>query len=98
LTGRRPTLELALISGVNDTDREIEALVGFCRGLLCHVNLIPANPVAGTGLERSEQRRARAAQARIAAAGIEVSLRAERGADIDAACGQLRQRRAGTDG
>jgi 23S rRNA (adenine2503-C2)-methyltransferase len=48
-TGRRPTLEYALIAGVNDTPHELAALIGFARGILCHVNLIPLNPVAFGG-------------------------------------------------
>jgi 23S rRNA (adenine2503-C2)-methyltransferase len=91
-TGRRPTLEYALIEGVNDTAAELEALVAFARGLLVHVNLIPVNPVAGTGLTRSAATRARAFRDTLMAVGIEASIRAERGTDIDAACGQLRQR------
>ena len=91
-TGRRPTLEFALLGGVNDTDAELAALVGFCRGLLVHVNLIPANPVAGTGFGRSAGGRASHFANALEAAGIEATVRVERGADIDAACGQLRQR------
>lgn len=93
-TGRRPTLEYALIAGVNDTDAELEALVGFARGLLCHVNVIPANPVAETGYARSGRDRVRVFLRALAGAGVEASERAERGADIDAACGQLRARSA----
>jgi 23S rRNA (adenine2503-C2)-methyltransferase len=92
-TGRRPSLEFALIATVNDTDAELEALVGFCRGLLAHVNLIPMNPVAQTGFVRSPAERVRAFEGGLRSAGIQVSVRTERGADIDAACGQLRQRR-----
>jgi 23S rRNA (adenine2503-C2)-methyltransferase len=91
-TGRRPTLEYALIAGVNDTPAELEALVAFARGLLVHVNLIPVNPVEGTGLKRAETARARAFADTLAAVGVEATIRTERGADIDAACGQLRQR------
>jgi 23S rRNA (adenine2503-C2)-methyltransferase len=92
-TGRRPSLEFALIAGVNDTDAELAALVGFCRGLLVHVNLIPMNPVAETGFTRSPAEKVRAFEDGLRAAGIQVSVRVERGTDIDAACGQLRQRR-----
>ena len=91
-SGRRPSLEYALIDGVNDTDAELAALVAFCRGLLVHVNLIPVNPVAESGFDRSQADRVQVFNRGLEAAGIEVSLRAERGADIDAACGQLRQR------
>jgi 23S rRNA (adenine2503-C2)-methyltransferase len=91
-TGRRPSLEFALVAGVNDTPAELSALITFCRGLLVHVNLIPMNPVADTGLKRSPAERIAVFQRELHASGIEVSVRAERGADIDAACGQLRQR------
>jgi 23S rRNA (adenine2503-C2)-methyltransferase len=91
-TGRRPSLEYALLEGVNDTDRELAALIQFARGMLAHVNLIGANPVDGLPFRRSSAQRARAFETALSAAGIETSLRAERGADIDAACGQLRQR------
>jgi 23S rRNA (adenine2503-C2)-methyltransferase len=92
ISGRRPTLEFALAAGVNDTDKEIEALVAFARGMLVHVNLIPMNPVEGTGLERTPPGRVRVLRDSLLEAGIETSIRVERGADIDAACGQLRQR------
>jgi len=91
-TGRRPTLEYALIDGVNDTEAELDALVAFCRGLLCHVNLIPANPVGRSGLGRPSSGRVELFEGRLRQAGVECSVRVERGADIDAACGQLRQR------
>ena len=64
----------------------------FCRGLLCHVNLIPVNPVEHSGLRRSPADRGRAFVEALARKGVEASVRRERGADIDAACGQLRQR------
>lgn len=91
-TGRRPSLEFALTSGVNDTDAELSALIAFCRGLLAHVNLIPVNPVAESGFSRSPAERVAAFERALRGAGVEVSVRAERGTDIDAACGQLRQR------
>jgi 23S rRNA (adenine2503-C2)-methyltransferase len=93
-TGRRPTLEYALAAAVNDTAAELDALVEFCRGALVHVNLIPINTVSGAGLERSTADRARAFRDALKATGTEASIRVERGADIDAACGQLRQRDA----
>ena len=92
VTGRRPTLEYALIADVNDTAAELEALVAFARGMLVHVNLIPINPVDGADMKRSDAGRARAFRDTLAAVGVEASIRVERGADIDAACGQLRQR------
>ena len=91
-TGRRPTLEYALATGVNDTDAELGALVAFARGMLAHVNLIPVNPVADAGLERSVAARVSLFRDTLLQAGVETSVRVERGTDIDAACGQLRQR------
>lgn len=91
-TGRRPSLEFALVSGVNDTDDELRALVEFCRGLLVHVNLIPINPVEGAEFRRPAHDRLSAFERSLMASGTEVSVRTERGADIDAACGQLKQR------
>lgn len=93
-TGRRPSLEYALIAGINDTNAELAELVEFARGLLVHVNLIPVNPVAEASLARSNERRVNEFSRALERAGIAASVRAERGADIDAACGQLRQRRA----
>lgn len=91
-TGRRPSLEYALISGVNDSAAELSALIRFARNLLVRVNLIPVNPVAGSGFLRAKDDRVAVFQRELHMSGIEASLRAERGADIDAACGQLRQR------
>ncbi|MDZ4179548.1 MAG: 23S rRNA (adenine(2503)-C(2))-methyltransferase RlmN [Coriobacteriia bacterium] len=91
-TGRRPTLEYALMAGVNDSDDELAALLGFCRGLHCHVNLIPINPVRDSEFRRSESSRVVGFRDALQRSGTEASIRSERGADIDAACGQLRQR------
>lgn len=91
-TGRRPSFEFALIEGVTDTDAELAALVTYTSGLLCHVNLIPINPVPGSPMRRSSIARAEEFVRALGSAGTEASIRTERGADIDAACGQLRQR------
>lgn len=91
-TGRRPSFEYALIAGVNDSPAELEALTAFAQGLLCHVNLIPINAIAGSSLQRGSTRRAQEFLAALGRKGVEASIRAERGSDIDAACGQLKQR------
>jgi 23S rRNA (adenine2503-C2)-methyltransferase len=91
-TNRRVSLEYALIDGVNDADEQVAALVTYASGLLCHVNLIPVNPVEQTGLGRSARERSRVFMRALTDAGVAVSVREERGADIDAACGQLKQR------
>lgn len=90
-TGRRPSLEYALMAGINDTPEQLEALLDFCKGMLVHVNLIPVNPAAGEAV-RPDVDAVREFEQALIRHGIESSVRAERGADIDAACGQLRQK------
>jgi 23S rRNA (adenine2503-C2)-methyltransferase len=89
-TGRRPTLEYALIDSVNVSDDELAALVDFCRGMLVHVNLIPMNPVEDSGLGRAAAERVGDFARVLRRAGVESSERVERGTDIQAACGQLK--------
>lgn len=91
-TGRRPTYEYALIKGVNDTDEELTYLCDFCRDTLCHVNIIKLNEVAGSKFQPSSDVRAEEFVRRLENVGVEATIRNSRGADIDAACGQLRQR------
>ena len=91
-TGRRPTYEYALIAGVNDTREHLDALVQFCEGDLCHVNLIQLNNVPGSPFKPSSEERAYEFVNRLAGIGVEATIRESRGPDIDAACGQLRQR------
>ena len=91
-TGRRPTYEYALIGGVNDTDAEMQALCDFCEGTLAHVNLIQLNEVEGSKLRPSTAARAEDFVRSLARVGVEATVRNSRGADIDAACGQLKQR------
>jgi len=90
-TGRRPTLEYAMINSVNDTDEELEALIAFCRKMLCHVNLIPLNKVQGSGYLPSRAERVKLFEQELNSKGIETTVRSSRGKDIQGACGQLRQ-------
>lgn len=89
-TKRRITYEVALTSE-NAKREEAEALARLLKGHLGHVNLIPVNPVAGTGMERPDPEKIRRFAQVLEEAGISVSSREERGTDIDAACGQLRR-------
>lgn len=91
-TGRRPTYEYALMQGVNDTDGQLKALVAFCRRTLCHVNLIMLNQVPGSKFKPSTPERLRDFKLALEKAGVETTVRESRGADIDAACGQLKQK------
>lgn len=92
VTGRRVSYEYALIGGVNDSDGCAEELAGRLRGSLCHVNVIPANEVEGSGMRRSTRERQRAFCSILSKRGINVTVRRTLGADILASCGQLRGR------
>ena len=92
-TGRRPTYEFAMIEGLNDTNPEMDALVDFCSGTLCHVNLIQLNYIPDSIYKPSPMEKVETLQKRLSYRGVETSIRNSRGADIDAACGQLKQRR-----
>jgi 23S rRNA (adenine2503-C2)-methyltransferase len=86
---RRITIEYTLIDGVNDTDAHAERLTRLLRGLPVKVNLIPMNPVAGSGLKASPEERVAAFQTRVTEAGYSCFVRTRRGDDVNAACGQL---------
>jgi 23S rRNA (adenine2503-C2)-methyltransferase len=90
ITHRRITFEVAL-TAKNAKREEAEAIARLLKGQFGHVNLIPVNPVAGTGMERPNPELMRRFAQVLEDAGISVSSREERGADIDAACGQLRR-------
>jgi 23S rRNA (adenine2503-C2)-methyltransferase len=92
-TGRRITVEYALIEGVNDTVAQAQQLARLLQGLHCHVNLIPLNPTPGTDHQPSSQQRVRAFQKALTERRAAVTVRLRRGVDIQAGCGQLRQRR-----
>jgi len=91
-TKRRVTLEYALIAGVNDSVSHAKELAGKLHHMLCHVNLIPVNAVAETGFYASTDAAAGAFAKTLQERGIEATIRKRFGADIDAACGQLRRK------
>lgn len=92
-TGRRPTYEFAMIDGINDTNPEMQTLVDFCAGTLCHVNLIQLNNIPDSPFRPSPIEKVESLQRRLTMHGVETTIRNSRGSDIDAACGQLKQRR-----
>ncbi|MHB8170056.1 MAG: 23S rRNA (adenine(2503)-C(2))-methyltransferase RlmN [Thermincolia bacterium] len=92
ITSRRITFEYALMAGINDSPRQAEELARLIKGIMCHVNLIPVNPVAEIGLAKPEVAIVRRFRQVLEEAGIEATVRRELGSDIDAACGQLRRR------
>jgi len=91
-TGRRVTFEYILLAGINDHDEKAQQLAFLTGELLCHINLIPANQVGGHNLRRPETKRTRAFLKILSKHNISASIRKERGADIEGACGQLRRR------
>lgn len=90
-TKRRVTFEYALISGVNDTMECAQKLSKLLEGILCHVNLIPLNPIKEKGFKRSSPEQVSAFKKVLTACGISTTVRRRMGADIEAACGQLRR-------
>jgi 23S rRNA (adenine2503-C2)-methyltransferase len=88
-SGRRLSIEWALIDRVNDRTTDVSELAGFARPLGAHVNLIPLNPTPGYPVVGSPPARVRRFRDELLAAGVNATIRVTRGADIDAACGQL---------
>jgi 23S rRNA (adenine2503-C2)-methyltransferase len=88
-TRRRVSFEYVLLQGKNDQPEQAIALAELLQGMLCHVNLIPWNPVPGTPLGRSDRARVLRFQQELVERGIACTVRVERGMAIAAACGQL---------
>jgi 23S rRNA (adenine2503-C2)-methyltransferase len=91
-TNRRITFEYAIIKDVNDGKENAQELSNILKGLLCHVNLIPVNEVKENNFMKSSARKLAMFCDILISAGIETTIRKEMGADIDAACGQLRRK------
>lgn len=91
-TGRRVTFEYALMRGVNDGIEHATELGRLLSTMLCHVNLIPVNPVEERGFTRTPADQVTAFLKELARQNVNATVRKEMGTDIDAACGQLRRR------
>lgn len=91
-TGRRITFEYSIIAGVNDTQEDAEELIGLAKGLNCHVNLIPVNPIRERDYRQPDMRYVQSFKNKLEKNGINATIRREMGRDIDGACGQLRRR------
>ncbi len=94
-TGRRATFEYVVLGGVNDDAERARLLAKWCKGWPVHVNLIPWNNVPGANLEEQDfvapqPERLREFRNILERAGVAVTQRVQRGADVAAACGQLR--------
>lgn len=94
-TGRRISFEYVLLSGVNDLPEQAESLARLLKAceFKLHLNLIPYNEAVAE-FKRPAPERVREFQQRLKERGINATVRKERGRDIQAACGQLRRRRA----
>jgi 23S rRNA (adenine2503-C2)-methyltransferase len=90
-TGRRISMEYALIKGVNDSEKDAMLLSQKLKGLLCHVNLIPINEVIGTKMTKSNKENVLRFKNILIRNGLNATVRRELGTDINAACGQLRR-------
>lgn len=91
-TGRRITFEYSLVGGVNDGTQDALQLAELIRGLNCHVNLIPVNPIEEGNYEQPDTQTVMRFKDRLEKQGVTVTVRREMGRDIDGACGQLRRR------
>lgn len=89
-TGRRITIEYILIHGFNDTTPVAKELAYFLKDLKCNVNLIPYNSVVENNYKKPSSSDIMKFKYLLEHSGKKVTVRLERGADIDAACGQLR--------
>jgi 23S rRNA (adenine2503-C2)-methyltransferase len=87
--GRRLSFEWAMIDRVNDRPVDASELAELARPLGAHVNLIPLNPTPGYAVTGSTPGKVRAFREELTALGVNATIRANRGTDIDAACGQL---------
>jgi 23S rRNA (adenine2503-C2)-methyltransferase len=88
-TGRRVSIEYAMINGVNDHPWRADRLGALLSGRLAHVNLIPLNPTPGSRWDASPKSVEREFVGRLRAAGVPTTVRDTRGREIDGACGQL---------
>lgn len=90
-TGRRITFEYSLVEGVNDHESHARELAGRIKGMNCHVNLIPVNPIKERDYRQSGVKNIQNFKNILEKYGINVTIRREMGTDINAACGQLRK-------
>ena len=88
-TGRRITIEYLLIKDLNDTVESAKQLAAYLKDIKCNINLIPYNPTAQNDYKRPSNNSIMKFKYLMEHSGKKVTVRLERGGDIDAACGQL---------
>ena len=89
ITKDRITIEYILIGKLNDTENCAKELISLLKNIKCNINLIPYNPVKGDKFQKPDKKDIMKFKYLLEASGKKVTVRLERGADIDAACGQL---------
>ena len=92
VTTRRISFEYALIEGVNDSNANAQELAHRLKGIMCHVNLIPANPVKENTFKKPDRKAIIAFQKKLEGYGITATVRRTLGSDINASCGQLKKK------
>lgn len=97
-TGRRVSFEYTMIDGVSDSPEQAELLAKKLHGMQAHVNMIPLNNVAESGLRCSSRQAIARFQKILEEHGVTATVRRTLGSDIDASCGQLRRKYEGTQG
>ena len=90
-TNRRISFEYSLIKGINDSKKEADKISKLLKGMLCHVNLIPINPIEEREYEKPDILYINKFKAYLEKHNIPVTIRNSMGADISGACGQLRR-------
>jgi 23S rRNA (adenine2503-C2)-methyltransferase len=90
-TGRRISFEYAVIAGVNDSPKQAKELIGLLGGWMNHLNLIPVNPTKETDFQPADRASMLRFLKLLEQGGINATFRRTLGADIQAACGQLRR-------
>jgi len=91
VTSRRITFEYSLVQNVNDSEDCAVQLASLVRGMNCHINLIPVNPIKERDFKQTRQKEIQQFKNKLEKSGINVTIRREMGRDIDGACGQLRK-------
>ena len=95
VTTRRISFEYALIEGVNDSEECADRLAKILKGIMCHINLIPVNPVKENSNKSPDKNQILKFQKRLNEKGLNTTVRRTLGADINASCGQLRRKEGG---
>lgn len=95
-TKRRISFEYTMMAGINDREEDSRELIRLFRGKPCHINLITLNPVSERDIKPSSANRMAGFARELEAGGLSVTRRRRLGADISAACGQLRREKGAT--